>query len=131
MTHEALRAIRTCRVVRRMTAEPIDREQVITILNAGRWAPSGGNRRLHRFVAVQRPVTRRSRRMVSPGMLQHPTAAVVICTDRQRIAAYRIPPEHGGGGGRGHGPADHVTGRTRPPWPSESEATIDSIVVTP
>jgi nitroreductase len=49
MTNEVLQAIRTRRVVRRMTAEPIDREQLITVLNAARWAPSGGNRRLHRF----------------------------------------------------------------------------------
>jgi hypothetical protein len=48
--------------------------------------------RLHRFVAVQRSVTLRLLRMVSPGMLQHPTAAVVICADWQRVAAYRIPP---------------------------------------
>jgi nitroreductase len=75
MTNEALRAIRTWWVVRRMTAEPIDREQLITVLNGARWDPSGGNRRLHRFVAVQRPVTRRLLRMVSPGMLQHPAAA--------------------------------------------------------
>ena len=92
MTNEVLRAIRTRRVVRRMTAEPIDREQLVTVLNAARWAPSGGNRRLHRFVAVQRPVTLRLLRMVSPGMLQRPTAAVVICIDWQRVAVYWIPP---------------------------------------
>jgi nitroreductase len=94
MTNEVLRAIRTRRVVRRMTAEPIDREQRITVLNAARWAPSGGKRRLHRFVAVQRAVTRRLRRMVSPGMLQHPTAAVAICVDRLRVAAYRLPSQN-------------------------------------
>jgi nitroreductase len=94
MTHEVLRAIRTRRVVRRMTAEPIAREQRIAVLSAARWAPSGGDRRRHRFVAVQRPGTRRSLRMVSPGMLQRPTAAVVICIDWQRVAAYRIPPQN-------------------------------------
>jgi nitroreductase len=94
MTNEVLRAIRTRRVVRRMTAEPIDRGQLITVLKAARWAPSGGNRRLHRFVAVQRPVTLRLLRMVSPGMIQHPTAAVVICIDWRRVAEYRIPPQN-------------------------------------
>jgi len=94
MTNEVLRAIRTRRVVRRMTAEPIDREQLITVLKAARWAPSGGNRRLHRFMAVQRPLTLRLLRMVAPGMVQHPTAAVVICIDWQRVAAYKIPPQN-------------------------------------
>ena len=94
MTNEVLRAIRTRRVVRRMTAEPVDREQLITVLNAARWAPSGGNRRLHRFVAVQRPVTLRLLRMVSPGMVQHPTAVVVICIDGRRVAEYKVPPQN-------------------------------------
>lgn len=38
MTNEVLRAIRMRRVVRRMTEEPIDREQLIAILEAARWA---------------------------------------------------------------------------------------------
>jgi hypothetical protein len=37
MTNEVLRAIRTRRVVRRMTVEPIDREQLITVLKAARY----------------------------------------------------------------------------------------------
>jgi nitroreductase len=77
-----------------MTAEPIDREQLITVLKAARWAPSGGNRRLHRFVAVQHPLTLRLLRMVSPGMVQYPTAAVVICIDGRRVAEYKIPPQN-------------------------------------
>ena len=91
MTNEVLRAIRTRRVVRHTTEEPIDREQLMTILEAARWAPSGGNRRLHRFVAVQRPLTLRLLRMVSPGMRQHPAAAVVICIDWKRVAEYGVP----------------------------------------
>ena len=91
MANEVLRALRTRRVVRRMTEEPIDHEQLITILEAARWAPSGGKRRGHRCVAVQRPLTLRLLRMVSPGMRQHPAAAVVICIDWKRVAEYRVP----------------------------------------
>ena len=94
MTHEVLRAIRTRRVVRRMTEEPIEREQLITILEAAGRAPSGGNRRLHRGVAVQRPLTRRLLRMMSPGMLPHAAAVVVICIDWQRVAAYGVPRQN-------------------------------------
>jgi nitroreductase len=94
MTNEVLRAMRTRRVVRRMTDEPIDREQLMTILQAARWAPSGGNRRLHRLVAIQQPLTLRLLRMVSPGMMQHPAAAVAICIDWQRLAAYGVPPQN-------------------------------------
>jgi nitroreductase len=96
MTNEVLQAIHTRRVVRRMTEEPIDREQLITVLKAARWAPSGGNRRLHRFVAVQRPGTLRLLRMVSPGMIQQPAAVVVICIDWGRVAEYGMPRQNKG-----------------------------------
>jgi len=42
------------------------------VLDAARWAPNAGNRRLQRFVAVQDPLTLRLLRMVSPGMFQRP-----------------------------------------------------------
>src|SRR5262245_38776412 len=31
--------------------------------------------------------------MVSPGMIQHPAAAVTICTDRRLAAEYGFPPD--------------------------------------
>jgi nitroreductase len=96
MANEILQAIRTRRVVRHMTAEPIDRAQLIEVLQAARWAPSAGNRRLQRFVAVQRPETLRLLRMVSPGMFQQPAAVVVICIDWQRVAQYGMPRQNTG-----------------------------------
>ena len=96
MTNEVLQAIRTRRVVRHMTAEPVDRAQLIEILKAARWAPSAGNRRLQRFVAIQCPDTVRLLRMVSPGMFQHPAAVVVICIDWRRVAQYGIPRQSTG-----------------------------------
>ncbi|MGD9528213.1 nitroreductase family protein [Pseudonocardia sp.] len=88
-----LAAIRSRRVVRAMTAEPLPREQLETILDAGRWAPTAGNRHLQRFVATDDPTTLRLLRMVSPGMLQRPVAAITICTDRPRTAAFGFPPD--------------------------------------
>jgi nitroreductase len=90
MSNPVLEAIRTRRVVRGLTDEPVARPQLEDILKAGRWAPSGGNRRLHRYVAVQDPLTLRLLRMVSPGMLQKPQAIVLICIDWQRVNAYSI-----------------------------------------
>ena len=67
MTADAvLTAIRRRRVVRHFTDRPVSREDLLQILQAGRWAPSGGNKRLHRFVAVQDPVTVRLIRAISP-----------------------------------------------------------------
>ena len=96
MTHEVLQAIRTRRVVRHMTTEPIDRAQLIEVLKAARWAPSAGNRRLQRFVVIQRPDTVRLVRMVAPGMFQHPAAIVVICIDWRRVAQYGMPRQNTG-----------------------------------
>lgn len=87
-----LEAIRSRRVVRAMTAEPVGREALETLLDAARWAPTAGNRHLQRFVATDDLATLRVLRAVSPGMLQRPTAAITICTDRALAAGYGFPP---------------------------------------
>jgi nitroreductase len=92
VTNPVLEAIRTRRVTRGMTNAPIARPELEAVLEAARWAPSAGNRRLHRFVAVEDPVTLRVLRMVSPGMFQRPRAVVVICVDRERAAAFGFRP---------------------------------------
>jgi nitroreductase len=88
-----LEAIRSRRVVRAMTTEPVRREALETILDAARWAPTAGNRHLQRFVATDDAALLRVLRAVSPGMLQRPTAAITICTDRARAADFGFPPE--------------------------------------
>lgn len=92
MTNAVLEAIRTRRVARALTDEPIERAQVEEVLKAARWAPSGGNRRLHRFVAVQDRMTLKALRMVSPGMFQRPQAVIVICIDGARARSFGMAP---------------------------------------
>ncbi len=92
MTNPVLEAIRTRRVARALTAEPVERGDLEEVLKAARWAPSAGNRRLHRFVAVQDPLTFKLLRMVTPGMFQRPVAIVVICVDRARAEAFGMRP---------------------------------------
>ena len=88
MTNPVLDAIRTRRMARAMTPQPIERAQLEAVLEAARWAPNAGNRRLHRFVTVQDPRTLRLLRVVSPGMFQRPVAVVVICIDWDRVASF-------------------------------------------
>lgn len=64
-----LATIRTRRVVRELGPEPVPEKSLIAVLDAARWAPSAGNRRPHRFVAVRDPAIVRALRAVSPGML--------------------------------------------------------------
>ena len=74
MTNQVLKAIKSRRVSRGLKDTPIERAIIEQVLEAGRWAPSAGNRRPHRFVVVQDQLTLRLLRMVCPGMFQHPTA---------------------------------------------------------
>src|SRR5262249_18653075 len=92
MTNPVLETIRTRRIVRALTSEPIAPEDFEEVLKAARWAPSAGNRRLHRFIAVQDPLTLKLLRMVTPGMFQRPTALVVICIDRAKAASFGMRP---------------------------------------
>ena len=88
-----LEAIRTRRVVREMTSEPVDRAAIETVLDAARWAPTAGNRHLQRFVVTDDAALLRVLRAVSPGMLLRPAAVVTICTDRALAAAYGFPAD--------------------------------------
>ena len=88
-----LAAIRSRRVVRAMTAEPVARATIEAILDAGRWASTAGNRHLQRFVATDHPGTLRVLRMVAPGMIQRPTAAITVCIDRASSFRLRVPAE--------------------------------------
>jgi nitroreductase len=87
-----LEAIRTRRVVRSMSSEPVDRSVLEAVLDAARWAPTAGNRHLQRFAVTDDPGVLRVLRAVSPGMLQRPAAVIVVCTDRALAADYGFPP---------------------------------------
>ena len=87
MTKHTLDVIKTRRVIRNMTDQPIEREKLEKILEAARWAPVGGNQRIHRFVAVQNPTLLRLLHMVSPGMFQKPQAIILICINWEAVKA--------------------------------------------
>ena len=88
MSNPVLDAIRSRRVARNLTDRPVGRAILEQVLDAARWAPNAGNRRLQRFVAIENALTLRLLRMVSPGMFQRPTAAVLICIDRERVLSF-------------------------------------------
>ena len=92
MTNVVLEAIRTRRMARALTGEPVARGELGEVLKAARAAPSAGNRRLHRFIAIQAPRTLNVLRMVSPGMFQRPAAVVVICIDHGKAESFGIQP---------------------------------------
>ena len=91
MTNEVLRAIRARRVVREMSDQTVSREQLETILDAARWAPSGGNLRPNRYVVIEAAETRRLIRLVSPGMFQRAPALILICINWDVVAEHKLP----------------------------------------
>jgi nitroreductase len=93
MSDSMLELIRARRVIRNLTDQPVQRTQLVKILEAARWAPCGGNRRVNRYVVIQDPETLRLIRMVSPGMYQRPPALVLICIDWKQVEEYEIVKE--------------------------------------
>ena len=76
-----LEAIRSRRVTREFTAQPLTKDQLDKILTAGRWAATAGNRRINRFLVVQNPRSLKLVRSIAPGIWARPTALIVICVD--------------------------------------------------
>lgn len=91
MSEAVLNNIKTRRVVREMTDEPVQREQIEAILEAARWAPSGGNLRPNRYIVLEDAETRRLIRLVSPGMFQRAPVLILICTNWQVAAERHLP----------------------------------------
>jgi nitroreductase len=89
-------AIRTRRVTRAMSDDPVDPALVQQIVQAARWAPNAGNRRLQPVLPVTDPVTLRLLKAVSPGMVPRPRAAIVICLDTARAEEFGFQPGHRG-----------------------------------
>jgi nitroreductase len=81
MSEAFLKTIKSRRVIRSMTDQPIEQDLIEKILEAGRWTPAAGNKRTTRFVVIQDPLTLRILRVFSPGMFQEPQAVILLCID--------------------------------------------------
>ena len=92
MSEAVLKNIRSRRVVREMSDVPVSREQLETILEAARWAPSGGNLRPIRYIVIEDAETRRLIRLVSPGMFQHAPALILLCLNEEVMIEHSLPP---------------------------------------
>jgi albonoursin synthase len=89
-----LETIRSRRVTRAFDERPVVDEALLRVLEAGRWATSGGGRRIHPWLVVRDPRTIARLRAVTPGMFSSPPVVIVICTDAERAAAELVQLEH-------------------------------------
>lgn len=74
------------RTVRKFRDEPVDRDLLCRLVEAGQWAPSGSGREPCVFVVVDDPVQLARLRTVAPGIIGRPPAVVAVCVDDSRRA---------------------------------------------
>ncbi len=89
-----LALIRSRRVTRAFADTPVSDAALLDVLEAGRWATSGGNRRIHRFLVVREGGKLAHLRAVSPGILGRPRAIIVIVTDLERATRELVQIDH-------------------------------------
>jgi len=75
-------AIKNRRSIRDFTADPLEGKELRDlILEAGVWAPSGGNAQNWRFIVVTDQKILNKLKLVSPGLLGVPQAVIIVCQD--------------------------------------------------
>lgn len=82
------KAILERRALRRYTDENISKENIDQIIEAGMWAPSGGNSQARVFIVVTEPSQVSRIRNCSPGILGRPPLIIAVATDRTRASEY-------------------------------------------
>ncbi len=78
-------AIKGRRSVRKFKDRPVGRQQLLQLVEAAIWAPSGGNRQAWHFVVVTNPEKVRRMCTVSPGIFGDPPSIIAVCKDLARV----------------------------------------------
>ena len=86
--NDILKAIHERRSVRRFKPEPVAREQIELILEAGRWAPSGKNTQPWRFVVVQNEEKKKALEKLAPQREMIATAPITLAVLLDKEAGY-------------------------------------------
>jgi len=85
---DVLEAIKARRSVRSYKEDPVPEDLVEKLLDAARWAPTGGNIQPWRFIVVRERTLLDLLKKVSPGYLGDAPLAIVICSDKEH--SYRV-----------------------------------------
>lgn len=82
--------IKSRRSIRRFLETPVPSEVLYSLLEAARWAPSGGNNQPWLFVVIRERANIQKIKMFSPGLGGDPPALLVLCSDRPAKGATAI-----------------------------------------
>ncbi|GEM_PF-45221 len=85
---DVLEAIKARRSVRSYKEKPVPDDLVEKMLDAARWAPTGGNIQPWRFIVVKDRTLLDLLKKVSPGYLGNAPLAIVICSDKEH--SYKV-----------------------------------------
>lgn len=87
---DTIEAIKTRRSVREFTDENVGDEAITSILEAGRWAPSGLNNQPWRFIVVRNPETKVeiSKLTVYGSTIKNAPILVVVFLDKENMYNY-------------------------------------------
>jgi nitroreductase len=91
---DLLEGIYTRRSVRQYTEQPIDREQLLEIIKAGMWAPSGMNNQPWRFVIVKSTETKKElgKQTKYHSIIENAAACIAVFIDKS--AMYNDVKDH-------------------------------------
>jgi len=94
MSLDVQEAIRTRRVAKYYDQKAISDDLLWSVLEAARWAPTGGNYRVHRFICINDRSLLQKIKFFTPGMVAGlPAALIVICVDWD-LAKADVPIEN-------------------------------------
>jgi len=81
---ELLEGIYTRRSIRKFADKPVLREQLLEVIKAGTWAPSGLNNQPWRFVVITNPETRKelAKKTTSQIIIERAPACIAVFIDR-------------------------------------------------
>lgn len=87
---DCLETIKTRRSIRSFTQEPVPREILLQIMDAGRLAPSAGNLQPCYFIAITEPELIKSLQEAALGQehVGQAPCTIVVCVDPERSARY-------------------------------------------
>lgn len=81
---DVFEAIKGRRSVRKYKPKPVERELTEKLLEAARWAPTGGNLQPWLFIVVEDRNILEMIRKISPGYFGEAPLAILVCSDRVR-----------------------------------------------
>lgn len=87
---DCIDTIMSRRSIRKYKPDEVDPKDLMTILQAGRWAPSAGNLQPCHFIVLRDPVKRRQIKEVAFGqeLLDTAPVVIVVCADPDRCDKY-------------------------------------------